>query len=239
MIPIAKAKEIADVSEMNIYQKMALIGEVVDVMKKNKAGHGYMYTTEESILARIKGKMADYHISLIPEIVPGTLKVSPFLTKKTKVTESGSIYEQNVNEVLVSSDMYFHWVNNDNPEERIVVPWALVGHQADASQAFGSGLTYVTRYFLLRYFGIATANDPDEIRSQQQQVAEEEAQRLCADLIDHFNLTLRSYVASHPDKKDEVQKFCAAYVKDGNYRKIKDPELAAKLIGDFNNRFHQ
>ena len=41
--------------------------------------------------------------------------------KKTKVSKQGEIYEETVNEVLVSADMTWTWVNNNKPEERINV----------------------------------------------------------------------------------------------------------------------
>ena len=55
----------------------------------------------------------------------------------------------------------------------IVVPWVMVGQQADASQSFGSGLTYVYRCFLLKLFGVSTVeDDPDRRRSIQRGVEE-------------------------------------------------------------------
>ena len=77
---------------------------------------------------------------------------------------------ETMNEILVQSELIFRWVNNENPEESIFVPWALVGQQADVSQSFGSGLTYVYRYFLLKYFDVSTIeDDPDYWRSKQRE----------------------------------------------------------------------
>ena len=61
-------------------------------------------------------------------------------------------------------------------KEKIVVPWGLVGQQADASQSFGSGLTYTYRCFLLKYFGVSTVDDdPDNWRSKQREAVVVEA----------------------------------------------------------------
>ena len=44
----------------------------------------------------------------------------------------------------------------------------MVGQQSDASQEFGSGLTYSSRYFLFKYFSIATSDaDPDTLLKKQ------------------------------------------------------------------------
>ena len=138
--------------ELNIYQKLAKIRKQVEVIQKNKSGYGYKYVSEDEILAKISVFMDKYGLSLVPAIVGGTTKVEPYAYKKTKSTSKGDIYEEINNEVLVSSDMVWSWINNDNPKERVEVGWALVGQQGDASQAFGSGLTYSSRYFMLKYF---------------------------------------------------------------------------------------
>ncbi len=55
--------------ELNIYQKLAKIGEPVKVLKKSKKGFNYTYTPEEEILAGIQGRMDEYHVSLISLIL--------------------------------------------------------------------------------------------------------------------------------------------------------------------------
>ena len=154
--------------QLNIYQKLAKIRESVEVMQRDAKAYGYFYVKEEDLLAKITVGMKRYHLSLIPGIVPGTTEVTQYTYGKTKSAKNGDIYEEKVNEVLVSSDMTFTWVDNDSPTDQIVVPWSMVGQQSDASQAFGSGLTYSNRYFLLKYFNVATPNDdPDNWRSKQ------------------------------------------------------------------------
>ena len=110
--------------QMNIYQKLAKIRKHVEVMKRDTKAYGYSYTKEESILAKITVFMEKYNLSLIPGIVPGTTTVIPYPYKKTKTTAKGDIYEENVNEVLVSADTTWTWVNNEDPSECIIVPWA-------------------------------------------------------------------------------------------------------------------
>lgn len=173
----------------NIYQKLAKVRKQVEVIRKNKSGYGYKYVTEDEILAKISVFMDKYHLSLVPSIQSGTTRVEPYTYKKTKTTGKGEFYEENNNEILVSADMTWSWVNNDNPEERIDVSWALVGQQSDASQAFGSGLTYSSRYFLLKYFNIATPDDdPDNFRSKQRaaEAAEDILIFLCRMLLSNL-----------------------------------------------------
>lgn len=228
----------ADQQSLNIYQKLAKIRKQVEVIQRNKKGYGYTYVSEDEILAKISGFMDKYALSLIPSVVHNSSIVSPYSTKKTKSTNKGEIYEENVNEVLVSADMVFTWVNNENPEERVDVPWILVGHQSDGSQSFGSGLSYAMRYFLLKFFNIATPDDdPDKWRSKQRAAGAAEDKMIAEEIISSFDTLVKDYLASNPDKAEEVKKFVAKYVKGGNYFAITESVLASKLIADFKETF--
>lgn len=203
---------------LNIYQKLAKIRKQVEVIQRNKKGYGYTYVSEDEILAKISGFMDKYSLSLIPSVIHSSAVVTPYHTKKTKSTNKGEIYEENVNEVLVSADMVFTWVNNENPNERVDVPWILVGHQSDGSQSFGSGLSYAMRYFLLKFFNIATPDDdPDKWRSKQKAAGAAEDKMIAEEIIASFDTMVKEFLASNQDKTEEVKKFVAKYVKDGNY----------------------
>ena len=223
---------------LNIYQRLAKIRKQVEVIQRNKSGYGYKYVSEDEILARVSGLMDRYSLSLIPSVVHSNTLVAPYNTKKTKTTKSGEFYEENVNEVLVSADMIFTWINNDNPEERVDVPWILVGHQSDASQSFGSGLSYSMRYFLLKFFNIATPDsDPDNFRSKQKAAAVAEDKMIAEEIINNFDKTVKGFLAENPNKADEVKKFVAKYVKGGNYFAITESALASNLSNEFKKTF--
>lgn len=232
------ARKEIDVSQLNIYQKLAIIRKQVEVIRPDKAGFNYKYVGEDTIMAKLTGLMDKYHLSLVPNIVPVSAKVIPYSTKKTKATKDGKIYEENVNEVLVSADMVFTWLDTDNPAERIEVPWFMVGHQDDASQSFGSGLSYSMRYFLLKFFGIATPNDdPDNWRSKQQETLAEEDKLVAKQIIGEFDTMVRKFLAANAGKAEEVKKFVSQYVKNGNYLNITESILAAKLMSEFKQNF--
>lgn len=224
----------------NIYQKLSRIRKAVEVMKKDKKGYGYTYTKEESILAKITAYMDKLGLSLLPGIVPGTTVVQPYNYKKTKATAKGDIYEENVNEILVKADTTWTWVNNDNPDERIKVPWAMVGQQGDASQAFGSGLTYSSRYFLLKYFNIATSDDdPDEFRRKQKETEAEEDRLIAEKTVEVIHSLVTKRLEKSPDDRDEIMATVKKYVKSCNYYDISDSVTAAKLLQDLQNKFKE
>lgn len=103
---------------LNLFQKLAKIRGMVEALQKNKAGYGYKYVSEDEILAKVTAGLKKYELDVYPKIIPGTTVVTPYITKKTKVGKTGNVFEENVNEVIVSAEMEFEWVNLENPEER-------------------------------------------------------------------------------------------------------------------------
>lgn len=223
---------------LNLYQKLAKIRKQVEVMKKDTKAYGYNYVKEEDILAKITAFMEKYDLSLIPGITPGTMKVEPYTYKKTKVTPKGERYDEWCNEVLVSADTVWTWVNNKNPEERIEVPWTMVGQQSDASQSFGSGLTYSSRYFLLKYFNVSTSNDdPDNWRSKQKEAEQAEDRAIAEQIITELDNAIRSFLSANPKESEKVKALVSKYVKNGDYFAIKESVLASRLLTDFKSTF--
>lgn len=225
--------------DLNIYQKLAKIRKQVEVLKKDKEGFNYTYVGEDKILANITGLMNQYGLSLIPGIVHGTMTHEACTYTKRKVDKATkTTYNEVVNEIIVRADMVFKWVNNNDPSEYIEVPWGMIGQQSDSSQAFGSGLSYSNRYFLLKYFNVATVNDdPDNWRSRQKAAEIAADKELAHGIIEAFDTTVKEFVNNHPDKLEDAKKLVSKYVSDGDYFKISEPVLASKLTSEFNKKF--
>ena len=223
---------------MNLYQKLAKIRAISDVVKKDKSGYNYKYSDVTEILAKITAGMKKYEVSLVPSVVPGTGTVEQLVTVETKFDKSGKPYEKTTTEQLVRADMVFRWVNDENPEEYIDVPWFVTGSQTDPSQAFGSGLTYCTRYFLCNYFQIAqTDQDVDTYRSKQKAAEDAEDRAIADGIIEEVDSLVKQYLSSNQDQSESVKKFMTRYVKSANYKSIKEPRLASKLLNDFKEEY--
>ena len=137
----------ATTKDMTLHQKILKIADMAGVLQKSKSGYSYKYVPEEDIQAKVTAGLQKYGIMLYNSIVPGTLKVTPISYEKydTKLKAN-----KPVNEVIVSADMTYTWVNADNPDERVETTWAFVGQMEDAAQAMGAGLTYANRYYLMK-----------------------------------------------------------------------------------------
>jgi hypothetical protein len=223
----------------NIYEKLAEVRKAVEVVQKDSTGYGYNYVSDRELLALISGTMETNHLTLIPRITPGTTKVEPWTYIKNKLhPKTKELYDEVNNEVIVSAEMTYTWVNNDDPNETVEVPWMLVGQQSDASQSFGAALTYSYRYFLLKYFGVATVeDDPDNWRSRQKEAEKEQDRLVTKEIIEEFDKLLREYLDANPGKKTEVVALISKYATGGKYKSIAEPALAAKLLKDFKNTF--
>lgn len=221
--------------KLNLYQKMAKIRKPAEIVQKNRKGFNYTYVDESAILSQITGLMTRYGVSLIPKITPGCTTVEPYVYTKTKTARDGKIIEEKVNEIMVTGEMEWVWINDENPEEQIIVPWVFVGSQADASQAFGSALTYSSRYFLLKYFNIATSDDdPDEFRRRQREAEKTEDKLIANEIIESIDEMVQAHMAAVPEDRTKVTNVIKKYAKkDGkpsaNYFVIDSSEVAASL----------
>lgn len=218
-------------NQLNLVQKLAKIRAISDAVSKDKRGYNYKYADITSILAKVTAGMKKYNVSLMPGIVPGTADVQQSTIVNTKFDKTGKPYEQTSTEMLVKADMVFKWVNDDDPNDYIDVPWVVTGSQSDPSQALGSGLTYCTRYFLCNFFQIAQPEtDVDEYRSKQKEAEKSEDKAIAEDIIGEFDKVVRQFLSDNPDQSDEVKKFISKYAKGGNYFAIKEPALASNLL---------
>ncbi len=226
------------VKKLNIYQKLAKIRAISDVAKKNKRGYNYTYTDVTEILANVTTGMKKYGVSLIPMIVPQTGSVIQNVITNTKFDKTGNSYQQTTTEMLFSADMVFKWVDDENPEDFIEIPWFITGSMADCAQAMGAGLTYTLRQFLTSFFQIAQADtDIDAYRSKQKAAEASEEKAITEGIISEFDKKVKDYLVEHPDKSEEVKAFVGKYVKSANYFSIKDSRTASKLLNDFTNTY--
>lgn len=229
---------------LNLQQKLAKIRKMTEVIQKNRKGFNYKYTSIDEILARVTAGMNKYNVSLYPHIAPGSEVVEPYVYGKTKFTKDGQMYEEKNNEFTAKAVIVYTWVNDDNPDEKIEVPWFIAGSQADPAQAVGSGLTYGLRQFLTQFFQIATldSEDPDAWRSKQRFAEGEEDRAIAGKIIEQVHAFVTSYLASHPDDKQKVITLTKKYVRENgkpsaNYYAVETSAQAAELFDALKKEF--
>lgn len=156
---------------MKLKEKLLELKKEVLILQKDKDGHGFKYVSEDTILLKLNDKMVEMKVTLTPKFKPNTLK--------TEIVNYQNSKGQPKTDILATSEMTYVWEDIESGEKE-EVDWGMIGQQADGSQALGSGLTYSNRYFLLKYFNVATSeSDPDKIRSD---IAKEEERKKLSSL---------------------------------------------------------
>lgn len=131
---------------MEIYKKLLKIQKEVKGLSKDKKSHNYDYVTGNKLLSFIKPLMDDNQLILKQEVLSIDNKRQDY---KTKYGEKS--------EILTKVMMKFTWVDCETGETDENMFGA--NGQNDWEKGLGSALTYAERYFLLKYFHIATDED--------------------------------------------------------------------------------
>jgi hypothetical protein len=141
----------------NIYQKLLSIQQKVMGLGKDAKSFGYGYVTGSKALEHIKPLMNELGLILKQEVIGFTNERQDYTTKNGSKSE-----------ILTKVDMKFTWVDCETGEKDENFFGA--NGQNDWEKGFGSALTYGERYFLLKYFHIAT--DEDDIDNPKRETSE-------------------------------------------------------------------
>lgn len=230
----------ATTKQLTLHEKLLRIADMAGVLQKSKSGYSYKYVPEEDIQAKVTAGLQKYGVMLYNSIVPGTVKVVPISYEKYDAKIKGL---KPINEVIVSGDMTYEWVDTADPEQRVETTWAFVGQMEDAAQAMGAGLTYANRYYLMKQLQLATTeSDPDNYRSKQKEAenyeeeaaAKEAAEALAKkvkEVVDTGMLLMKNGVT-----KTEMMDVVAKYNNgNGNPSSIPTVEICEKVLEVFEN----
>ncbi len=176
----------------NIYQKLLTIQQKIVGLGKDKSAFNYKYVTGDKVLGEIKPLMNSLGLILKQEVL------SIENTRQDYDTKNGR-----KSEILSKVMMKFTWVDCETGEKDENLFGA--NGQNDWDKGCGSAYTYAERYFLLKYFHIATDEDdidnPDRNTTapvpQQQpvQVAEPTTEEKTAMMQNRTNPELPSGIA--------------------------------------------
>lgn len=158
---------------MNIHEKLIYVRKTVPYLKKDNKGYQFQYVSSSQTLGSLKEAMDEQGLLLVPRVIGK--EVSPHKTKK-----GGEEY-------FTELVMEYTWINAENPDETLTVPW--YGQGIDSGEkGVGKALTYAEKYFLLKFFNIPTdKDDPDSFQRKSSQsravqtVSPEVAQQLQAE----------------------------------------------------------
>lgn len=144
---------------LNLFQKLVEIRKNIPALRKDAKGYNYDYVTGSQVLLGIQQAMNGLGVLLFPNVTAHEVTHGEVQTNKGKKVQ-----------YTVHGEMTYTWINADNPQETLEVPFMFAGSNDDISKAMGSALTYAERYFLIKFFNLPTdGDDPDRYNSQKQQ----------------------------------------------------------------------
>ena len=131
---------------MNLNRKLLELQKTVRGLSKDSEGSSYTYVSGSKVLNIIRPKMDELGLLLIPEIEGISNERIDYSTRNG-----------NRSEMFTTIQATFAWVDTDSGEERRVRFYA--NGQNGWDKGLGSAITYAERYFLLKFFHIATDED--------------------------------------------------------------------------------
>jgi hypothetical protein len=137
----------------NIYQKLLAIQKEIIGLGKDKSANSYKYVTGDKVLSHIKPLMNEHGLLLKQEVISIENVRQDYRVGITAQLPEGRPKAEINSKVM----MRFSWVDCETGEK----DENLFGcnGQNDWDKGVGSALTYGERYFLLKYFHIATDED--------------------------------------------------------------------------------
>lgn len=165
-------------AKLNLYQKLLEIQKEVIGLGKDGTGNSYKYVTGTKVLSAIKPLMNKYGLLLKTEVLS---------IENTRQDYRVGVNAQNPegrpkSEILSKLMMKFTWVDCESGEKDENLFGA--NGQNDWDKGCGSAYTYGERYFMLKYFHIATDEDDlDNPERKAQEEAEKNMKQTALDLV--------------------------------------------------------
>ena len=134
---------------MNIYQKLIEVRKAVPFLQKDASGQQYKYNSSSQVIAAVRAKLDEMGLLLITELVNHNL-----LSETIEYVDKDR--PKKTTTYFTEVDLLMTWVNAENPEEQIKIPWYAQGVDIAGEKGVGKALTYGEKTFMLKQFNIAT-----------------------------------------------------------------------------------
>jgi len=132
---------------MNINQKLIEVRKAVPYLNKDHTGYQFKYVSSSQTLGALREAMDAQQLLLVPRVMKWEIR--------DHATRKGD------HEYFTILDMEYTWVNAEKPDETVICQWIGCGLD-DGEKGIGKAVTYAEKYFLLKFFNIATdKDDPD------------------------------------------------------------------------------
>ncbi|CAF1778330.1 hypothetical protein NRS6094_04351 [Bacillus subtilis] len=185
---------------MNIYQKLIEVRKAVPYLKKGNKGEQYNYTSSSQVVAALREKMDELCLLLVPRIIDKNVR-----TETVEFKDKNGNVNKKTTTFFTELTMEFKWINAENPEETMVVPFYAQGVDKAGEKGVGKALTYAEKYFLLKQFNIPT--DKDDPDAFQQKVEETKPPKpITTEQLEEFGKLVERFSEIRNVKTEQVYK---------------------------------
>jgi len=171
---------------MKLYSKLVNIRKAVEYLQKTERGNqGAMYVDPAVLVRKIREKMDEHGILLVPSLKNSSIVSMPDPTKNNPDAKS----------FLFRSEMVYTFIDAEDGS-KLDVDWFMTGkHLQDPAMAGGAALTYFERYFLLKFFQIPTSkDDPEHFQAKTATTLTDDQIKELSDLIDRTGTDIRAFL---------------------------------------------
>lgn len=166
----------------NIYQRINAVMKEVEYVRKDAKVKGYSAVTHDMVTAILRPHLVNAGIAVQLEQLQSSL-----LERRDKAA--------GINMHLYSGDYAVHFVNIDQPEDRVTV--TINAHAADnGDKAPGKCASYATKYAMLKLFSLETGENEESRLESVKPVTQVQANSIKKGL---------------GNDDDRITKFCDAY----------------------------
>ena len=151
-------------SEKNVYQRLAEVRKSISYLKKEKSGNQFKYVGSSDVLGALHSAINDAGLLLIPSITNHKLNERVELIGSEDNQKERATY-------FTELEMNMRWQNIDDKNDFVDSAWYAQGVDIAGEKGVGKALTYGEKYFLLKFFNIATdKDDPDSFQRKQESI---------------------------------------------------------------------
>lgn len=154
-------------AKRTLAQKLLELQKTVVKLSKNEKGYDYKFVSGSKLLSFIRPAMDELSLLLVPD----TVSVDQQIVKTLEAIPASGNYKGRAEkyEVLVTLTKTFTWIDAETGES---LKTTFISQGCNGwDKAIGSAETYAERYFILKFFHIATDEDDvdmvNAIRSNQ------------------------------------------------------------------------
>lgn len=180
--------------KIKLWKKLLAIRKSMVYFQKNTEGYGYKYVPGVDVLAAWREKADELGVFLTSEVIGSAMR-------ETTSTADGG--KTKVGRIIEAVMLYTFW--DVETGESLPFKFMSYGEQTDASKAFGSGLTYSERYFLLKFNTVPTDKDDPDARNTQNEAHQPQGDTQTAGAATNFTPKTKKGFAAKAVEEGKLQ----------------------------------